>query len=362
MEKGLSGLANLGNTCFINSCMQVLSHCQELNDVLDNVSYKKRLNATKFETVLLLEWDDLRKLLWSQNCIVAPHKFIRTIRQLATLKKNELLTGTAQNDVHEFLIFLLDSFHEALKREVSMTITGDIGSETDKLAVKCYEMTRESFTKAYSEIWRMFYGIQVSQIVSSSSSSSKEEDRGILRSKPEAFSVIDLSIPVLHSKTVTLHDCFTHYISGERLEGDNAWFNDETGQAETLVEKKLSFWSLPQILIVDLKRFNAKNQKNQTFVLFPIDGLDLAEFVIGYKPETYVYDLFGICNHSGTVHGGHYTAYVKTKENNWFHFNDTSVTRIIDKDNIVSNSAYCFFYRKRTSSSVPAHDATAGAV
>ena len=32
--KGLTGLANLGNTCFINSCMQVLSHTQEFNNFL----------------------------------------------------------------------------------------------------------------------------------------------------------------------------------------------------------------------------------------------------------------------------------------------------------------------------------------
>jgi len=39
-NRGLTGLANVGNTCYLNSCMQVLSHTYELNDFLAPGEYK----------------------------------------------------------------------------------------------------------------------------------------------------------------------------------------------------------------------------------------------------------------------------------------------------------------------------------
>ena len=39
---GLTGLANVGNSCYLNSCMQIFSHIYELNDFLKDGSYKKK--------------------------------------------------------------------------------------------------------------------------------------------------------------------------------------------------------------------------------------------------------------------------------------------------------------------------------
>ena len=40
-DMGLTGLANLGNTCFLNSTIQILSHTYEFNDFLENKNYPK---------------------------------------------------------------------------------------------------------------------------------------------------------------------------------------------------------------------------------------------------------------------------------------------------------------------------------
>ena len=82
-------------------------------------------------------------------------------------------------------------------------------------------------------------------------------------------------------------------------------------------------------------------------VNFPLCGLDLSKYVIGYNKTSYIYDLYGVCNHSGSVDGGHYTAFVKNANGKWYLFNDTSVSEVGNTNNIISPKAYCFFYRKR---------------
>lgn len=60
-KSGYTGLANIGNSCYINSCMQILSHTYEFNDFLDKEEYKKKINQVS-DSVILLEWDKLRNL------------------------------------------------------------------------------------------------------------------------------------------------------------------------------------------------------------------------------------------------------------------------------------------------------------
>jgi ubiquitin C-terminal hydrolase len=101
--------------------------------------------------------------------------------------------------------------------------------------------------------------------------------------------------------------------------------------------------------VISLKRFNNSSRKDQRLVTFELENLDLSKYVKGYDKSTYKYDLYGICNHSGGVWGGHYTAYIKNADTNWYHFNDTSVKKLTDniEHSLVSTQAYCLFYQKK---------------
>jgi len=336
-NNGLSGLQNLGNTCFLNTCMQIISHTYELNDLLDLKTYKTRLNK-KPDSLLLIEWDSLRQLLWKQNGVVSPARFVKTVQAIAKIKGLELFTGFLQNDVSEFLIFVIDCFHNALSRTVNMSIVGNCVNETDKTACACFERIKDMYSKDYSEIWNMFYGTLVSQLTSLNGD--------IVSMSPDPYFIINLPIP-LNNKNPTLIDCFDLYIEPEIL--DDEILNETKGEKEKM-KKGIKFWSFPNILIIDIKRFNASNRKNQIFVDFPLNNLNLSKYVIGYNKERYIYDLYGVCNHSGSSLGGHYTSFIKNANGKWYHCNDTSVTEIAFEleDKIKSPKAYCFFYRKRT--------------
>ena len=334
-NKGLTGLANCGNTCYLNTCIQVLSHTYEISEILEDGSYKSKLNK-KPESALLFEWDKLRQLMWSENCTVAPHRFILAVRKVAAIKNRDIFTGYAQNDVNEFFIFLMECFHYALAREVKMSIKGNIHNDIDALATKCYNVVKNMYSKEYSEVIPVFYGVHISILTG-------VDTNEILGINPEPFAGLDLSIPDNNSNNISLYECLDNYVAKEKLDGYKM-DNPRTNEKEE-VEKNITFWSFPNILMISLKRFHNNGKKKHILVDAPLD-LNLSKYVKGYNKESYIYDLYGICTHSGQgTSGGHYWAQVKNANGKWYKFNDTQVTEI--PQNMPSmQGAYCLFYRK----------------
>ncbi|XP_071476699.1 ubiquitin carboxyl-terminal hydrolase 31-like [Diadema antillarum] len=184
-----------------------------------------------------------------------------------------------------------------------------------------------------------------------------------------------------------LFDCIDLYTQEEKLGEDNAWHCSHCRRLQQGT-KKLTLWSLPDVLILHLKRFKqvgATRTKLSTQVDFPIHNLNMGQYLehrrqsqglatngnaqaallnsltswSPWKQQSgrgrsstligdYVYDLYAVCNHSGSLSGGHYTAYCRNSlDGQWYHFDDAKVT-LIPEERLVSKAAYLLFYQRRT--------------
>jgi ubiquitin carboxyl-terminal hydrolase 8 len=338
-ENGYTGLVNLGNTCFLNSCVQILTHTVELHEIFKNPAVQSKIEANRNtdDARILIEWKALTELMWSGNGVVNPMKFVKTVHEVATRKNIEIFTGWAQNDVTEFLRFVVNCFHTAIARPVKINMTGKPKTELDNMAIKCCELLSSIYKTEYSEISEMFYGISVTEI--------KDMAGKICSQKPEHYFIVDLPIQD-RNDAITIYDCFDLFVKSESMTGENQWFNDKTGSKED-VAKRTYFWSFPKILIITLKRFAVSNtgriSRINDHVECPLLNLDLSRYVEGYDKKKYVYELYGASNHMGNPSGGHYTSYIKTARG-WVHFNDGHLEPVSEQA-VISPSSYCLFYK-----------------
>jgi len=153
-------------------------------------------------------------------------------------------------------------------------------------------------------------------------------------------------------QVIKLSECLKLYTSQEKLGADDAWYcpNCQKHQQAT---KKFDLWSLPEVLVIHLKRFSYNRywrDKIDTIIEFPVNNLDMTQYVINSTHGQAVYDLISVSNHYGGMGGGHYTAYGKNKtDGNWYYFDDSSVTQT-NEEAVVTKAAYVLFYQRRTTS------------
>uniref|UniRef100_A0A8C6SRZ3 ubiquitinyl hydrolase 1 n=1 Tax=Neogobius melanostomus TaxID=47308 RepID=A0A8C6SRZ3_9GOBI len=160
----------------------------------------------------------------------------------------------------------------------------------------------------------------------------------------------------------SLEQCLNLFTKPEVLAPEEAWYCPKCQQHRE-ASKQLLLWRLPNVLIIQLKRFSFRSfiwrDKINDMVDFPVRNLDLSQFCIGQKDELQqppVYDLYAVINHYGGMIGGHYTAYARLPSDKnsqrsdvgWRLFDDSTVT-MVEESQVVTRYAYVLFYRRRNS-------------
>ncbi|XP_072210893.1 ubiquitin carboxyl-terminal hydrolase 2 isoform X2 [Excalfactoria chinensis] len=340
--QGLTGLRNLGNTCFMNSILQCLSNTKELRDYCLQNQYLRDLNNnSRMRTALMSEFAKLIQLLWtsSPNDSVSPSEFKTQIQRYAPR-----FVGYNQQDAQEFLRFLLDGLHSEVNR---VLVRPRANADTlDHLPddEKSRQMWRRYQEREDSRVSDLFVGQLKSSLTCS--------ECGYCSTAFDPFWDLSLPIPKKGYGEVTLMDCLRLFTKEDVLDGDEKPTCCRC-KARTRCTKKFSIQKFPKILVLHLKRFSEariRASKLTTFVNFPLKDLDLREFA-SQSCNHAVYNLYAVSNHSGTTMGGHYTAYCKSPiSSEWHSFNDSRVTPM-SSSHVRSSDAYLLFYELASPSS-----------
>ena len=151
-----------------------------------------------------------------------------------------------------------------------------------------------------------------------------------------------------NSKYITLDDCLHLFSMEESLESGNEWLCKEC-KNKVNAQKKMEFFYLPKILCLCLSRFEKRGddyRKNEQYIDFPLNNLDMNKYIIVENNLNYIYDIFAVSEHYGSRYGGHYTAICKNYDGNWYSYDDSNCSQASEKE-VCSKSAYVLFYRRR---------------
>uniref|UniRef100_H3ARC5 ubiquitinyl hydrolase 1 n=1 Tax=Latimeria chalumnae TaxID=7897 RepID=H3ARC5_LATCH len=198
------------------------------------------------------------------------------------------------------------------------------------------------------------------------------------------------------SKECSIQSCLYQFTSVELLMGNNKLLCENCTERRPKHQKKINcsekktenmytntrkqflISSVPPILTLHLKRFHQAGlslRKINKHVDFPV-LLDLAPFCSASckniaDGERVLYSLYGIVEHSGSMRGGHYTAYVKVRAHNkkvldhisgnrnisglkesvgapagqWVYVSDTYI-QTVPEPRVLNSQAYLLFYER----------------
>jgi ubiquitin carboxyl-terminal hydrolase 8 len=348
---GAVGMHNLGNSCYLNSIIQCLNHIAPLTQYYLEGEFAKEINrqnplgsgghvSTAYATLL--------KEVWSGNySALAPRLLKQTVASFAPQFRNSF-----QHDSQEFCQFLMDGLHEDCNRVTNKPYVEELEGFGMKDEIAAIETWRKHLLRHNSIIVDRCQGMHRSHLTCTSC--------GRESIKFDVFSTV--SLPLITetkegSNGMQLEECIEKFLEGEQLDEMNAWYCPGC-RKHVCALKMIALWSVPDILILHLKRFQFENcrvsnnilrSKIDDTVKFPIENLDLRKYVLGPIDEDAppVYKLFGVSEHVGsTATSGHYTATVRNcKDGRWYRYNDAHVGETTG-DAAVTGGAYLLFYQR----------------
>lgn len=336
--KGLCGLLNLGNKCYLNSILQCLSNTLSLTDYILSSKYKQDFDNThhKNEHYFLHSYVTLINHIWDENQLIKPKSLIENLG-----KFHKKYFSMQQQDSHECLLYILDLLHTSLSYEITININGNIQNKSDQLMKQSLDVWKSFYEKQYSFIIQTFYGNSLNYI--------ECNNCNLTDTVFEPYN--NLTLPITGT---SLQSCLDNYFS--TVQTIQTWKCTKCNHLGCNTSNNL--WTIPNYLIINLKRFDTKTHnctKNSSLITYPITNLNLTKYISTDKHDSnnYIYDLYAINYHTGDINNGHYWSSCKNLDGNWYNYNDGNISKFNNNNTstlssqLITKDAYILFYSRK---------------
>ncbi|XP_039563918.1 ubl carboxyl-terminal hydrolase 18 [Passer montanus] len=316
------GLYNLGQSCCLNSLLQVFLMNILFTRILRRItvppSPAQRRSNVPYQMLLLLE-----KMQCGKCKAVGPTDLARCLSE----HRVELFV---QHDAAQLFLTLWNLLKKQMKKPELVEELRDLYTICIQEHVACQKCSFEVKSKS---------------------------------------TMLTLPLPVLDANShrlKTLEDCLQYFFRPEELNGQNMCFCQQCGRKTTFLQS-MKLVHLPQTLTLHLKRFcferSSCTYKLRHYLPFPQE-LDLGQILTESQCQadesekaTWQYELFAVVAHSGSASCGHYCAYIRSLTDcKWYCFNDSEVCQVSWDDvkctyghsNLYwTETAYLLFYMKK---------------
>ena len=347
------GLQNIGATCYMNATLQCLVNIKLLTNYLLN-EYNCNIILKNIEKCEIL--GSYTKLLLKLCCdetvkhYFAPYDF-KSILSI----KNPLFQGIQANDSKDLIYFLLEQMNFEFNN-IDLKINPNIINQPNNKADNQADQTNKhlmlsNFIKEYTSnnnniITKIFSPPIENETVCSGCNSHKYNYQILFSLELPLESIYNKIYGNQYmnnnSKRLSIIDCISNYNETNYFTGENAMYCNICNKLMNCAYNK-TIHSLSPIVMIILNR--GVGNKFNCDVDFT-EELNFQPFILN-KNLNYYYRLVGVVTHFGSSDmGGHFIAYCKHRIlNEWYCYNDASVTRLSDQMNGYKKGVpYILFY------------------
>ncbi|KAJ0622968.1 putative ubiquitinyl hydrolase 1 [Helianthus annuus] len=347
------GLINSGNMCFLNATLQALLSCSPVVQLLQGIrariaqktGYPTLAAFGEFISEFKMPAGASSKDTMQTGRPFSPAMFEVVLKNFTPDVPNSISGRPRQEDAQEFLSFVMHQMHdELLKLEGQASNANGNGSslvssveddDWETVGPKNKSAVTRTQNFAPSEV-RAIFGGQLRSVVRARGN----KDSATV----QPFFLLHLDIS--HDGVANIEDALRLYSMPETLDE----YRTTSGKAGVVTARKsVNLQTLPKIMILHLKRFgygtNGSTKLHKP-VRFPLELLLSRDLLVSTATKDRKYTLIASVTHHGReASKGHYTADACYPNQQWFRFDDASVTAI-STNKVLHDQAYILFYKR----------------